>query len=340
MADPIKISVLICTYNRAQNLAETIKSAMAQSCPDSETWETLVVDNNSSDQTRQTVEALQHQFPDRIRYVFEQKQGISNARNAAIHEARGEILAFIDDDETADANWLRNLTAQLHSGEWAGAGGRVVPPASFVPPDWLPTKGFFVGGPLAAFDVGKQAGQLNEPPFGANMAFRKEVFEKLGYFRTDLGRSGKNLISNEDTEFGRRVLAAGLRLRYEPSAVTYHPVEESRLQKEYFLLWWFNKGKSDIREIGYQPNTKGIFGVPLRLVIAFAWGIGQWTASVEPACRFTRKIEVWNCAGQILESFRQWRMVNKLDQRGSPTADPPGSRNTGRDRTPDSISKI
>jgi GT2 family glycosyltransferase len=339
MTGPTKISVLVCTYNRARNLAETIKSVLAQSFPDSETWETLVVDNNSNDQTRQVVEELQRQFPNRIRYIFEPNQGISNARNTAIRAACGEILAFIDDDETADANWLRNLTAQLHTSEWAGAGGRVSPPASFVPPEWLPTKGFFVGGPLASFDVGKEAGQLNEPPFGANMAFRKEVFEKLGYFRPDLGRSGNNLISNEDTEFGRRVLAAGLRLRYEPSAVTYHPVEASRLQKEYFLLWWFNKGKSDIREIGYQPNAKGLFGVPFRLVFAFVWGIGQWTASVEPACRFTRKIEVWNCAGQILESFRQWRMVKQSDRREAPSGESPVNRGTVRDRSPDSISK-
>jgi glucosyl-dolichyl phosphate glucuronosyltransferase len=320
---PTTISVLVCTYNRAQKLTETLNSIIAQSLPDSHTWEALVVDNNSSDQTRQVVEGLQRQFPDRIRYVFEPKQGISNARNTAIRESRGEILSFIDDDEIADSNWLRNLTEHLHGGEWVGAGGRVLPPSDFVPPGWLQTKGLLVSGPLATFDLGEKAGQLSEPPFGANMAFRREVFDKLGLFRTDLGRTGKNLISNEDTEFGRRMLAAGMRLRYEPSALTYHPVEAHRLKKSYFLHWWFNKGKSDVRELGYQSNIKGFFGVSFRLIAGLVWGIGRWMVSIEPAVRFARKIEVWNCVGQVVESLRQRANVKQQPRQNSnPSAKP------------------
>jgi glycosyltransferase involved in cell wall biosynthesis len=305
------ISVLLCTYNRAQKLTETLNSMIAQSLPSSYTWETVVVDNNSSDETRQVVEELQRQFPDLIRYVFEAKQGISNARNTAIRESRGQVLAFIDDDETADPTWLRNLTEHLHDGEWVGAGGRVLPPPGFVRPAWLQSKGFFVHGPLASFDLGEMAGQLNEPPFGANMAFRREVFEEFGFFRTDLGRSGNNLISNEDTEFGRRLMAAGLRLRYEPSAVTYHPVEAHRLEKSYFLHWWFNKGRSDVRELGYQSNVKGLFGVSFRLIASLVRSTGQWMVSIEPAVRFAYKIAVWNCVGQVVESLCQRAIVKQ-----------------------------
>jgi len=322
MTGPTTISILVCTYNRAQNLTETLNSIIAQSLPDSCISEMLVVDNNSSDQTRQVVEEFRQQFPERIRYVFEPKQGISNARNTAIRESRGEILAFIDDDEVAGSNWLRNLTEHLHGGEWAGAGGRVVPPSDVVPPAWLPCKGFFVSGPLAIFDLGEKARQLNEPPFGANMAFRREVFDKFGLFRTDLGRSGNNLISNEDTEFGRRVMAAGLRLRYEPSAVTYHPVEAHRLKKSYFLHWWFNKGKSDVRELGYQSNVNGLFGVSFRLVDSLVRGIGQWMVNIEPSVRFEHKIEVWNCAGQAVESLRQWANVKQTGRDSNPSAKP------------------
>jgi glycosyltransferase involved in cell wall biosynthesis len=322
MTGPTTISVLVCTYNRAQNLTETLNSIITQSSPDSYTWETLVVDNNSSDQTRQVVEAFQRQFPDRIRYVFEPKEGISNARNTAIRESRGEILTFIDDDETAEPNWLKNLTEHLHGGEWVGAGGRVLPPSDFVPPAWMQVKGLFVSGPLASFDLGEKAGQLNEPPFGANMAFRREVFDKLGFFRIDLGRSGNNLISNEDTEFGRRVLAAGLRLRYEPSALTYHPVEARRLKKSYFLHWWFNKGKSDVRELGYQSSAKGLFGVSFRLAAGLVWGIGKWMVSIEPGVRFAHKIEVWNCVGQVEESLRQWANVKQTGQSSNQNAKP------------------
>jgi GT2 family glycosyltransferase len=270
-------------------------------------WEILVVDNNSTDDTRQVVEGLQRRYPGRIRYVFELEQGISHARNAAIREAFGEILAFIDDDEMADAKWLEILTSNLHDGQWAGAGGRVVPPSNFSPPAWLSILGSSIGGPLAVFDPALGAGPLNEPPFGANMAFRREVFDKCGGFRTDLGRAGQSLISNEDTEFGRRLMGVGLRLRYEPSAVTYHPVEESRLRISYFLNWWFNKGRSDVREFGNQPNGMRVIGVPLQLIRALAWTTMRWMGAIESPQRFRYKLEVWSCAGQIFESYHLWR---------------------------------
>src|SRR5271168_746976 len=111
MDNPITISVLVCTYNRAQMLGRTIDSVVAQTLPESLGWELIIVDNNSSDQTRQVIEDFRLRYPERIRYLFEPQQGISHARNAGIRESRGEILAFIDDDETADTGWLRNLTA-------------------------------------------------------------------------------------------------------------------------------------------------------------------------------------------------------------------------------------
>ena len=85
------------------------------------------------------------------------------------------------------------------------------------------------------------------------MAFRKEMFEKYGGFRIDLGPSPDSEIRNEDTEFGRRVTEAGERLRYEPSAVVYHDVPRQRLREEYFLRWWFDYGRAQISEDGKRP---------------------------------------------------------------------------------------
>jgi len=307
MADAVKISVLVCTYNRAARIGATIESLVTQALPGSPGWEILIVDNNSLDNTRQVLEDFQRRYPGLIRYFLEKQQGISHARNAAIRQARGEILAFIDDDETAEPGWLENLTAALHNGEWAGAGGRVLTPPDFSPPQWLSLKSWFVSGPLASFDRGMNPGQLDDPPFGANMAFRREVFDRCGLFRTDLGRSGKNLISNEDTEFGRRLFAAGLKLRYEPASVTYHPVEENRLRRSYFLHWWFNKGRSDIRELGNPPGTRRLFGIPLGLFRAVAWSAARWMVSVSESQRFSYKVETWNCVGQLAESYLQAR---------------------------------
>jgi glycosyltransferase involved in cell wall biosynthesis len=304
--DPIKLSVVVATYDRSGSLRTTIESLAAQTLPQSIGWEILVVDNNSNDKTREVVEELQHEYPERIRYLFEPHQGISNARNAGIREARGEILAFIDDDETASEDWLQHLTANLDSGEWAGAGGRVLLPIRFSRPRWLLSTSSFLTGPLSLFDRGDNAGPLTEPAIGANMAFRREVFDKYGVFRTDLGRSGKNLLCNEDTEFGRRLMAGGERLRYEPSAITYHPVEEFRTHRGYFLSWWFNKGRSDVRELGNQDGFQCLFGVPLLLFRDAGIEAARWVVSVGPAERFICKLKVWTYAGQAYESYLLW----------------------------------
>ncbi len=305
MDSPTQITVIICTYNRSQSLSKTLHSVVAVNLPQSVCWEILVVDNNSRDETRLVVEELRRRYSERIRYVFEPKQGVSHARNKGIKESRGEILAFIDDDETADTAWLRNLTANLHSHEWAGAGGRVVPPLNFAKPRWLSSKSSFNQGPLATFDPEQEAGNLTEAPFGANMAFRREVFEFLGGFRTDLGRSGNSLLSNEDTEFGRRLFAAGLRLRYEPSAVTYHPVVEGRLRKGYFKAWWFNKGRSDVLELGVHPNGTRALGIPVRLFRDAAVEALRWVIAVDSSQRFICCLKIWAYAGRAYESYRQ-----------------------------------
>jgi glycosyltransferase involved in cell wall biosynthesis len=306
MSVPIKITAIVCTYNRSQKLAATIESLFAQTLPQSLGWEILVVDNNSSDDTRRVVERLQRMYPERVRYLIESQQGVSHSRNTGIRESRGEVLAFIDDDEIADMAWLQNLTANLFSGEWAGAGGRVLPLWDVARPQWLSAQSPLISGPLASFDLHQGSGPMTETPFGANMAFRREVFEKYGSFRTDLGRVGTSTISNEDTELGRRLLAAGQRLRYERSAITFHPVDEARLRPEYFLTWWFNKGRSDIREMRGQRSGKRFLGVPHRLIVSLGAQLVRWMVTVEPSERFSRKVDLWNCAGQVLEFSSQW----------------------------------
>jgi glucosyl-dolichyl phosphate glucuronosyltransferase len=300
-----KISVILCTHNRAHTLATALESIAAQSISGSVGWDVVVVDNNSSDETRQVVEDFQRRYPDRFSYFFEKQQGISHARNRGIREAHGEILAFIDDDETAPPNWLQNLTANLHNGEWSGAGGRILPQWNCDRPRWLSDQSAFTLAPLAVFDLGTKDGPLTESPFGANMAFRKEVFSACGGFRTDLGRVGKGMLSGEDSELGRRVIAAGRRLRYEPSAVTYHPVEEFRVHRKYFLKWWFNKGRSDVREFGNQPQNRRFLGIPLRSFRGMVAESLRWMFAVEPSRRFICKLKVWGCAGQISEHYRQ-----------------------------------
>ena len=182
----------------------------------------------------------------------------------------------------------------------------------FSPPPWLAFDGpFGMGGILAAhFDLGSEPCALDKAPYGANMAFRRCMFEKYGLFRTDLGPSPnrKTPRPNEDTEFGRRLLAAGERLRYEPSAIAYHPVPENRLSQEYFLNWWFDFGRALIREKGQGAPIRGLprhyFGIPKMILVVLPSWTFQWICTLNQEDRFRMKCRVWNMAGQFAETFR------------------------------------
>jgi glycosyltransferase involved in cell wall biosynthesis len=304
----MRITVVVCTFNRARRLARALESIAAQTLPESIGWEILVVDNNSSDDTPQVVEDFQRRYPERIRYLFEPNPGLSRARNAGARDARGDVVAFTDDDVTVDPQWLQNLTARLHDGEWAGAGGRIVPEWTSPPPRWLRLDSQYAMAPFVAFDLGAEPVPLTDAPYGANMAFRREVFEKYGGFRTDLGRRPGGIISGEDAEFGRRLLDAGQRLRYEPSALVNHPVEEERLQKKYILDWSFGDGVSWFRVSGIRPGTRyRLRGIPLYMFRSVARWTLQWVLTVEPSRRFEYKRYVWRKLGEISETYRQSR---------------------------------
>ena len=242
----MNITVILCTYNRCQSLAKALESLAASVMPTTVDWEVLVVDNNSLNQTYAIVEEFSRRCPGRFRYLFEQQQGKSFALKAGVRESRGEILAFVDDDVVVEPHWLHNLTSVLHDGQWAGTGGRILPPPSFSPPRWLALDGPRNLGVVlcAQFDLGNIPCELKDAPYGTNMAFRKEMFAKYGDFRTDLGPRPDCEIRNEDTEFGRRLMAGGERFLYAPSAIVYHEVHENRVRKAFFLMWWFDRGRA------------------------------------------------------------------------------------------------
>jgi glycosyltransferase involved in cell wall biosynthesis len=310
--DRMNITVILCTYNRCQGLAKTLDSVAASTLPNSVQWEVLVVDNNSTDGTRELVAEFSRRYPGLFRYIFEPQPGKSFALNTGVRKAHGDVLAFMDDDVTVEPTWLQNLTAPLKWGEWAGTGGRTLLAEAFSPPRWLALgEPGNLGGILAAlFDLGSNPCELKEAPYGANMAYRKEMFDKYGLFRTDMGPSPNREIPrpNEDAELGRRLMAAGERLRYEPSAIVYHPVIRDRVRKEYFLDWWFDYGRAQIREKGRRPPVWRIprhyLSIPNMIGRCLSVGVLRWVCTLNPQRRFCHKCWTWATAGQIVETYR------------------------------------
>jgi glucosyl-dolichyl phosphate glucuronosyltransferase len=306
----MNVSVVLCTYNRCKSLARTLRSIAASESANYFEWEVVVVDNNSTDDTRVVVDEFSRQYPGRFRYLFEPRQGKSYALNSGVRSACGQVIAFLDDDVIIEPTWLMSITSSLQTGDWAGAGGRTLLDQPFSPPSWLSLKypGGHGGIVAALFDFGESPGELKVAPYGTNMAYRKEMFERHGLFRTDLGPSPSRRTPrpNEDTEFGRRLMAAGERICYEPSAVVYHGVTEERLHKKYYLDWWFDYGRALIREKGVGDPICGFprhyFGIPKMITITLPVFALRWMRTMNSAERFFAKCLTWSIAGQIAET--------------------------------------
>ena len=261
-------SVLIATFNRAPLLDETLASLAAMRTSPGLRWEVIIADNNSTDGTRAVVERHQQTFPVPLRYLFEARQGRSSALNTAIAAAQGEILAFTDDDVRVSDGWLDAACGVLTGQDAGYAGGPVRPIWGAAPPPWLDLDRGDLWGTIAIQDHGstlmryEAAGKV---PLGANMAVRREVFERAGGFRADLGRAnGRVVMGQEVPEWLLRVRGAGFSGMYVPRMEVHHHIPAARLTKAYFRRWWMGKGVSRAMLERMQPVTDR--GLDLRTV--------------------------------------------------------------------------
>jgi glycosyltransferase involved in cell wall biosynthesis len=311
----MKVTVVVCTYNRCESLYRALDSIAHSTVPPSIDWEVLVVDNNSSDKTDLIAGQFCRDYPQRFRYIFQPRLGLCHSRNAGIEAARGEIVIFTDDDVRVGTDWVCNLAGVFDNPNVSAGCGKVLPDWSSQNPEWISKNGPYTWERLPwLFDLGNERRLLQRPPIGANMAFRKSMFEKYGGFRLDLGRVGKNLMSGEDTEFGSRLLAGGEQLRYEPSAVVYHSLQEERLTEKYLESFWFALGQTMIRETG---KSTPFFGIPrhyfsiLKISIRTLQAAIQWVFVARPEPKIRYKARLWIGAGQIAE---RWRLITQRDE--------------------------
>ena len=209
-------------------------------------WECIVVDNNSKDDTRQRVEAFAAEHPQlNVVYHLEQNQGLSYARNAGIAKAQGDIIAFVDDDERIVPEFVEAYVELFDSkADAMSAGGKIVAEYPTGRPEWM---SHYTEQPIAnPMDFGSEVKLFPKRriPGGGNMAMRRSVFEEVGVFNPNLGRTGGRLIGGEESELFERMAERGMACYYVPRAVMYHIIPESKLQPDYFERLSYNTGIS------------------------------------------------------------------------------------------------
>jgi len=283
----VDISVVICTYNRSHGLERVLGHLAEQKPPSGLEWEILAIDNNSTDGTPETVRRFAREHPRLVvRYVFERTQGLSFARNRAVGEARGELLAFTDDDVLIDGGWLAAIGDILPRREFLGFGGKVIPQMPHDIPGWLVLKGPFAlnkGGVIVSHDLGnefKKYAEKDPRPVGANLIFRRSAFERFGLFRTDLGKRGDQIFFGEDVEFSARIEAGGAGMLYVPHAIVYHPVESARLTKRVFRQYYYQIGRARATLNRYPSHAVRYWGIPRHLFRKLAVRVGKAALAV------------------------------------------------------------
>lgn len=299
----MRLDVIIPTYNRCELLPRTLASLLAAECPEGLEFEVTVVDNNSQDATRQVVEEWRGRFGQRLHYVFELRQGRSHALNAGIVATENELVGFIDDDEEVEEGWLACVHRVFAEPSVDFIGGPCMPRWGAEPPEWLPEDYPAV--------VGRVDGGTCVAPYGpdfpgilmgGNAVLRRALLERAGPYMTDVGRTGERMLSGEDEEMYRRLLAVGGRGFYRPDLIIYHHVPPERLTKRYHRRWCFWRGVSCgvIDRAGRQPVAY-LGGVPRYLYGRAARGLARALAGqlggAPPARVFSHELSVWDFAG-------------------------------------------
>jgi glycosyltransferase involved in cell wall biosynthesis len=236
------ISIAIATHNRAGELALTLASLGRIDRAPGINAEILVIANGCTDKSEAVAADATRSSLIPLRCIPEYRLGLSHARNRAIDEAKYDVIAFLDDDVDVDANWLSAMAAAFSEGGYAAVGGRAHLVYPNQKPQWLDPRdeGFLTK--VEHGDEPRAAGA--DELYGVNLAISRDWMNKVGRFRTDLGRIGASLIGDEEAELLMRIVAAGGKLFYEPRAVVGHRVPFSRLQRKWFWRRCFHGNRS------------------------------------------------------------------------------------------------
>lgn len=313
------VSVVLPTYNRCDVLGRAISALLNQE-DDGLSYEVIVVDNNSTDATRQTVESYSS-ADGRLRYAFEQRQGVAYARNSGIQLARADVIAFCDDDVCVARDWVGNVyRALMRFPDADFVGGKVLPIWAETPPNWLkPTMP-----PLALQDRGEKPIIVSvQNPIcliSANLGVRRRAFDRAGLFDRTKQRVKDSLGSAEDYDWELKIWLGGGHGVYVPDLVCNCDVPLGRMKKAYHRRWHLGNGRFDALDRRAElDGGRRLFDVPLhiyRQLIETAAKLPKDRLMDGAAKAFERETRVWFYLGFIFQRWQNYFIAekNKLPQ--------------------------
>ena len=229
------ISVVVCCFNSANRIGDTLSYVVAQDVHGLFAWEVIVVNNASRDNTKDVVGKFIDEYSaSNFRLIDEPRPGLINARRCGIENAKYELIVFCDDDNHLDPNYLENAfqLMTIHP-EVAIAGGWCRPKLTKHPGLWI--EDFY--GALAIENHPRTEGVVKWV-YGAGMVVRKRIFQELTDRKIEfslVGRKGSKQTSGDDAEICALVRFLGYSIYYSPGLILDHRIDENRLNKRNFL---------------------------------------------------------------------------------------------------------
>ncbi len=256
----LDITVAICTWNRAAILRETLCAVERLEVPTEATWEVLVVDNNSTDDTRSTILEFEASLP--IRYYHESKQGIACAHNAVLRKATGSLIVWLDDDCRPARHHLCGYWRAAQ--QWPNAilfSGGIEPEFEVTPPPWIANNLDLLApvyGRLIRSGASRRLEQ-QESVFSGNMATRESI--KAYSFDESLGRSHGARLGGEEIDLFMRVQSDGAEAVWVEGVVVQHYISKTAISERYIFDSFYAEGRLNIKLYGHQPVAT-LFGYP------------------------------------------------------------------------------
>lgn len=306
---PAQFSLVVCTRNRREQLLRLLESVREHCAERVRSWEVLVVNNASTDDTASAVMAASSGFPMPLSLVEESRTGIAFARNCGLAQSSGGVIVFVDDDVTLEAGYFVALEQAFSDEEVAVVGGRIqtVFPLG-AQADYMRVVKSENCGSTGEYDLGSHKIELvAQPgvryPHGGNSAFRRSILSQLAGFNTELGWGLEVVMPGEETEFYKRALKAGYRILYEPRAAVLHHLQSEKATWEALRQWHIGYGHASVRMRGRSGVLKRLWRVAGQ---SFTW---IWYAPQVLAdsgrCRLRPRRKCWQAQGRIEELLRK-----------------------------------
>ncbi|MEP6915407.1 MAG: glycosyltransferase [Acidobacteriota bacterium] len=300
----LKLDIIVPTRNRAAQLHRLLDSIREADCPADLEVTVFLVDNGSTDATKDTVLSAPPILGKKPVYVFEPQLGLAPAVNHGLRVATGDVIGRVDDDERIAQDWLTTVYHVFQDPSVGFISGPCKPDWGAPAPPWLPRNYPAVIGWIESGDKVIDYGpNYDGKMMGGNAVIRRDWFDRIGPFDAELGRKGERLTAGEDAEFHDRLIANGARGFYTPALVIYHYIPPERLTKRYHRRWCLFRGTSlaHIDRVRPQPVAYA-FGVPRYMFGMAARSVlymirSGWRRDANPETVFTNELAVWDLMG-------------------------------------------